>query len=251
MQEQIDIRTACELDEITSLDMSCFGRDDLLNLILQRSQVLFDMPKPGRVIKAWNQHDLAPITAAIDNLGVKIAHRAAGVIYAEYLVLEDLLKKINPKRIADIGCGYAFFDLFAASRLGADVVLIDLEENEHRHFGYQKEGAAYSSLNVARELLMRNGIEDGQIECVNPRDQSVEDLEPVDLIVSFLSCGFHYPVDSYLPMIDKTLVAGGSAIFDLRGRTAKEQVGKLEQFGTVTDIARMSKARRVLLHKSG
>ncbi len=249
MPHNIDIEAISVIKEIGLLDLSCFDRDDYLNLILQRSEVMFDIPKSGRIIKAWNRGDIGPINAVIDDLGVKIAQRAAGVIHTEYLAIEDLLKELNPKRIADIGCGYGFFDLFAAKYLSAEVVLIDLEQNEHRHFGFQEEGAAYSSLKVARELLLANNVPVERIECLNPRDTLPEAIDPVDLVVSFISCGFHYPVDSYLPMLDKALRPGGAAIFDLRATTASEQVEKLAQFGTVTDIQARPKVRRVLLRK--
>ena len=192
---------------------------------------MFDIPKSGRIIRAWNRGNIGPITSVIDDMSLKIAQRAASIIYAEYLAIEGLLKELKPTRIADVGCGYCFFDLFAANRLPAEVVLIDLEQNEHRHFGFQDEGAAYSSLKVARKLLLDNKVPAENIECVNPRDTPPETIDPVDLVVSFLSCGFHYPVDAYLPMIDEALKPGGAAIFDLCDSTAPEQVEKLMQEG--------------------
>jgi len=249
MPDKIDIEAGSTTEAIKSLDLSCFDRNDYLNLILQRSEVMYDIPKSGQIIKAWNRGDMEPISAVIDDMGVKIAQRAAGVIHSEYLAIEDLLKELKPKRIADIGCGYGFFDLFAAKALKCKVVLIDLEQNEHRHFGFKEEGAAYSSLKIARQLLVANNVPAKNIECVNPRDTSPEKIKPVDLIVSFLSCGFHYPVDTYLPMLDKALKPGGAAIFDLRATTESEQAEKLAQFGVVTTIASRPKVRRVLLRK--
>jgi SAM-dependent methyltransferase len=249
MRNKIGIEAGSATEAISFLDLSCFDPKDYLNLILQRSEVMFDIPKSGRIIRAWNRGDMGPISAVIDDMGVKIAQRAAGMIHAEYLAIEELLKELKPKRIADIGCGYGFFDLFAAKSLKAQVVLIDLEQNEHRHFGFKDEGAAYSSLKVARQLLMANEVPAKNFECVNPRDTSPATIKPVDLVVSFLSCGFHCPVDTYLPMLDKALKPGGSAIFDLRETTASEQAEKLAQFGAVTDITTRPKIRRVLLRK--
>lgn len=250
MQLAIDIGAEAAEAAITSLDLSCFDRGDLLNLILQRSEVMYDRPKSGRIIKAWNDGDDGPITAVVGEMGDAIARRAAGVIHAEFKAIEGLLKELKPKRIADIGCGYAFFDLFAAKALKAEVLLIDLEENEHRHFGFKSEGAAYSSLARARKLLEDNGVSPKKIETLNPRDVAPETARPVDLAVSFLSCGFHYPVDLYLPFLERALKPGGAAIFDLRERTADEQAAKLARFGTLTDLEAPPKARRVLLRKA-
>jgi hypothetical protein len=142
MRLEIDIGAEAGASAITELDLSVFDRGDLLNLILQRSEVMFDRPRSGRIIKAWNEGNNDPINAVIDDMGEAIARRAAGVIHAEYRALQPVLKDLAPNRIADIGCGYALFDLFAARDLGSDVLLIDLESNEHRHFGFAKEGAA-------------------------------------------------------------------------------------------------------------
>lgn len=250
MQLDIDIGAEATDEAITSLDLACFGPGDLVNLILQRSEVMFDRPRSGRIIKAWNEGDDAPIAEVVDQMGLEIARRAAGVIRAEFRSIEALLKDLAPKRIADIGCGYGIFDLFAARSLGAEVLLIDLEENERRHFGFKPEGAAYSSLARARQLLEANGVSAEKIETLNPREAAPEEAGPVDLVVSFLSCGFHYPVDLYLPFLDRALRPGGAAIFDLRERTAEEQAAKLAAFGSLTDLDAPPKARRVLLRKA-
>lgn len=250
MQLTIDIGAEAADKAITGLDLTCFDKGDYLNLILQRSEVMFDLPKSGRIIKAWNDGDNAPIARVVDDMGDAIARRAAGVIHAEYRAIAPLLRELKLKRIADIGCGYAFFDLFAAKDLKSEVVLIDLEENEHRHFGFKSEGAAYSSLARARQLLESNGVAAKKIETLNPRETAPETIKPVDLAVSFLSCGFHYPVDLYLDFLDRALKPGGAAIFDLRERTADEQAAKLARFGMLTDLDAPPKARRVLLRKA-
>lgn len=245
-----DIAAEAADPAIAGLDLSCLTRDDLINLVLQRSEVMFDRPRSGQVIRAWGQGDMTLMEAEVDRLGEQIARRAAGVIHAEYREIASLLADLAPKRVADIGCGYAFFDLFVARDLKSDVVLIDLESNEHRHFGFKDEGAAYSSLERAKELLRANGVPAKQITTLNPRDKAPEKLKPVDLAVSFLSCGFHYPVDLYLPFLDQALVPGGAAIFDLRETTAQAQAASLSQFGTLTDLPAPPKARRVLLRKA-
>jgi SAM-dependent methyltransferase len=246
----IDIAAAAQDPAIAALDLGCLGEGDLLNLVLQRSEVLFDQPAPGRVVKAWNAGDDAPARAVVKALGHDIARRAAAVIRSEYLALEPLLRTLGPARIADIGCGYGFFDLFAARALGAGVLLIDLETNDLRHFGFSAEGAAYSSLSRARALLEANGVPAAGIETLNPRETAPEDARPVDLAVSFLSCGFHYPVDPYLPFLERTLGPGGAAILDLRAGKAAGQAAKLERLGPLTDLTGPPKTRRVLLRKA-
>jgi hypothetical protein len=57
-------------------------------------------------------------------------------------------------------------------------------------------------------------------------------------------------VDLYLPFLDRALVPGGAAIFDLRESTAEAQVVALAQFGDVSDLEGPPKTRRVLLRKA-
>lgn len=249
MRLAIDIGAEAKESAVTALDFGALGKDDYLNLILQRSEIMFDRPHSGQVIRAWNAGDLAPIEAVIADLGVELARRAAGVIHAEYRTLQPLLRELAPQRVADIGCGYALFDLFLARELGSELLLIDLEQNEHRHFGFRDEGAAYSSLTVARRLLEENGIAPAAITTLNPRDQAPATAGPVDLAVSFLSCGFHYPVDLYLTFLEQAVTPDGAAIFDLRESSAAEQAAKLARLGRLTDLPAPPKCRRVLLRK--
>jgi SAM-dependent methyltransferase len=250
MTVSLDIAKEAADPAVVALDLSCLDCEDLINIILQRSEVMFDRPRSGQVIRAWAAGDMAPMEAEFDRLGVEIARRAAGVIHAEYREIAPLLRELAPTRVADIGCGYGFFDLFVARDLKADVVLIDLESNARKHFGFQEEGAAYSNLSRAKELLRANGVLAKQITTVNPQTKAPETVKPVDLAVSFLSCGFHYPVDLYLPFLDRALVPGGAAIFDLRESTAEAQVVALAQFGDVSDLEGPPKTRRVLLRKA-
>jgi SAM-dependent methyltransferase len=236
---------------VERLNLSCLDDADLANLVLQRSEVLHDVPRSGQVIRAWEGGDEAPLQAQIARLGTDIARRAARVIAAEYAALQPLLHELAPTRVADIGCGYAFFDLFLARDLEPELLLIDLESNERRHFGFQAEGAAYSSLERARRLLRDNRVAAGRIRTLNPRDTAPETAGPVDLAVSFLSCGFHYPVDAYLPFLDRALAPGGAAIFDLRMATADRQAAQLAAFGPLSDLPAPPKCRRVLLRKGG
>ncbi|MFN3845161.1 MAG: class I SAM-dependent methyltransferase [Paracoccaceae bacterium] len=246
----IDIAQEADASEVRALDLSMFTADDLLNLILQRSEVLFDMPRSGRVIRAWNDGDNGPIRDCVERYGDVIARRAAGVIHAEYRSLAPVLLAHPPKRIADIGCGYALFDLFVARDTKASVLLIDIEQNTRRHFGYAAEGAAYSNLSVARRLLEANGIATKRIETLNPEREDLASAVPVDLAVSFLSCGFHYPASSYAGYFRDRVLPGGAIMLDLRAATASAQLAELSDLGTVADLAAPPKARRILLRKA-
>ena len=250
MRLAIDFEAEVADPVITGLDVTAFQHGDLVNLILQRSEVLWDFNKPGAIIRSWNNGDMAPINAAVDRLGEDIARRAAAVIHAEFRSLAPVLSQITMARIADIGCGYAFFDLFAAKEYGCEVVLIDLEQNERRHFGFQSDGAAYTSLDVARKMMVRNGISDQSIRALNPGKDDLTTCSDIDLAVSFLSCGFHYPVDSYISFFENSVGKNGSVILDLRAGKSGEQLVALAGIGSISYLSAPPKAKRAFLRKS-
>ncbi|MDO5647393.1 cyclopropane-fatty-acyl-phospholipid synthase family protein [Paracoccus sp. (in: a-proteobacteria)] len=231
-------------------DFSALTRDDLAHLILQRSQVLADVPQAGQVIRAWSNGDAAPLMAQVDRLGADVAARAFDGIAAEYEGLRDVLAELAPARIADIGCGYAFFDLLAWRNLGCDLVLIDTETNDHRYFGYAKQGAAYSNLTTAARFLKGNGVPDAALTVVNPDRHSLRDTGPVDLIVSFLACGFHWPAASYLDYFRTNLRPGGAILLDLRDRSAAQQLEELAPLGRIHTLPSPPKARRIFIKTS-
>ena len=243
----LDILDAENDPAVAGLSFDSLASSDLVNLILQRSEVLSDLPRPGKVIRAWEAGDDAPMRAEVERLGAAIARRAAGVIAAEYAALRPVLAEAPPARVADIGCGYALFDLFLARDFAADLLLIDIETNDRRHFGFQEQGAAYASLAVARALLQGNGVAAGRIVTLNPTEVDVMGAGRVDLAVSFLSCGFHYPVDAYVPFFADCMNPGGRIILDLRAATADEQLARLAPLGAVRILPGPPKTRRVMV----
>jgi SAM-dependent methyltransferase len=224
-------------DRIASLDLRAFGEGDVLNLILQRSEIIRDLPRPNMYIRRWTEGEDGPLRDLIHRLGAgEIIRRAAAFIYLEFLELKPILDRAPPRRIADIGCGYALFDLFAAQDFGCDLVLIDLEENDLRHFGYQGEGAAYSNLRVARRFLTDNGLNDAVIATVNPKSDRLDGFRDLDYVVSFISCGFHYPWETYRDFFEAALREDGALILDLRRRTSRAAQGNLSALGRVEVI---------------
>jgi SAM-dependent methyltransferase len=241
--------------EITAIDVSALGRDDLVNVILQRSEVIADHPAPGAAVHAWTEGDSGPLLEIVDRLGHDIAHRALAAVRAEFDALIPVLDPVlmptgkSRRRLADIGCGYAFFELFAARRYGCRLALIDLESNDRRHFGFKEAGAAYSSLEVARRFLKANSVPAQDIRALNPQHKDPTDLPAVHAAISFLACGFHFPVDTYIPFFMQKVKRGGRVLVDLRARRAAPQVAAMEKLGQLETLPGPPKTRRVLLER--
>lgn len=235
--------------DAAKLDYSMFDDQDYLNFILQRSEILFDIPKSGRLINEWSNGSTMPLKSIVAEKGEVLAMRATRVIGEEFDHMRPVLDKIKTGSIADIGCGYALFDLFMAQTYGTAITLIDLEDNDHRHFGFNDEGSAYSNLSKAVDFLTRNGVKAGDITRLNPGNDDIMAIEPVDLAVSFLACGFHFPVDIYLPFFAQKVAPGGHIILDLRRATSGDQMEKLSTIGEVSVLSEAGKQLRVMVTK--
>ena len=76
-------------------------------------------------------------------------------------------------------------------------MLIDIEESGSIHFGYKDSGAGYSNLATARKFLTADGVPEEQIITLNPNHSDLSKSGNVDMAISLISCGFHYPVTTY------------------------------------------------------
>ena len=222
---------------IADLKTDCMTTGDIVDLILQRSEIIRDQPRYNRYIKAWIKQDEAPIHDLIAQIGAdELVRRAAAFIYLEYQALRPLFQAKPPRKIADIGCGYGLFDLFLARDYGCKLCLINLESNERRHFGFDDEGAAYSSLAQTRALLVANGVPDGDIDTRNPETDDLSDIRGLDYAFSFISCGFHYPWTTYRSFFQEALQPGGQVILDVRSQTIATVLHEVSEIGMMRGL---------------
>jgi len=236
-------------DAIAALDLSMFTNQDIHNTILQRSEVLYDVNRPGVMIRQWSNGDPSALEAEVSARGTLLLKRAISTLYLEYLALKPTLDKISPGRVADIGCGYGFIDLFVAKEYDCDIILIDLEANDRKHFGFQAEGAAYTSLVTAKKFLIQNGVPARKVKTLNPDKDSLADVKNIDLAMSLLSCGFHYPVGTYSDFWANSVTEMGSIILDLRNAKTEAQLSEMIQIGSVRALWKGNKWNRVLVQK--
>jgi uncharacterized protein YjaZ len=60
---------AMDAPQITEIETESLDDSDVLNLILQRSEIIRDQEKYNRYIKAWTRGDDAPILDLINRMG--------------------------------------------------------------------------------------------------------------------------------------------------------------------------------------
>jgi len=159
--------------------------------------------------------------AALPYIGLHRTHLRGdlGRQYAQDVASDyELIKPFLPEKgqaTLDIGCGMAGIDVLLWRHYRNPIIhLLDGTGDTPVRVLYQPAMAPYNSMAVARQLLEGNGV---------PGDHIVEwapdpalTLPQCDLIVSLLSWGFHYPVSTYLALVERCLRPGGRLIIDLR-----------------------------------
>lgn len=187
----------------------------------------------------------------------RLRRRQIKALYAQDMRREyQTFRRCLPERcnaVLDVGCGVAGIDVLIARHYpdrDPRFFLLDKSHVEKNVFYlFKRQGAFYNSLDVARTLLTGNGVPP---ECVrlleaNERNEINIDAQ-VDLVLSLISWGFHYPVATYLDRVRALLSDDGVLILDVRRGT-----GGLEDlrraFRQVEIVQAADKFDRVLARK--
>lgn len=236
--------TAKPAGATAQIDFSMFDDLDVANLILQRSEV----GNVGQQIRDWIDGNDAPLMAYAGEHRDRVLAETYRVAERECGFFVEATDPIAPKRIADIGCGYGFADLVLYRRYQSEVVLIDIEEGDARHFGFQAEGAGYANLKKARSFLEKNSVPKKKIVTLNPKHQDVGALGQFDLAISLASCGFHYPVATYDGLFSTQISPGGAIVLDIRKGSGG--IGAMKAYGPVEVLAKHTKYATAIARRS-
>lgn len=130
------------------------------------------------------------------------------------------------KRILDIGCGLAYEARFFNEKYNSELWLMDgdVEDNQKKNTAAKtakwhdsaQDFLYYNSLKDLDQELAKSGI--ANYHLVNCEQIDFSPSLKFDLITSWLSCGYHYPVSTYASLIKAHSHADTKLIFDLRLR---------------------------------
>jgi len=182
-----------------------------------------------------------------------IKRRFARDIETEYKDIANALPK-KCSSILDIGCGVAGIDVLLFRHFKHDPSLmfhlLDKSAVDSRVFyGFKQQGSIYNSLEVARRLLVANGIPVDRIHLQEATDNNtIEFGEQFDLVTSLISWGFHYPVPTYLDQVDQCMRPGAHLILDVRKGTDGQKLIN-DRFGDVKTISESDSKLRLLVVK--
>lgn len=135
----------------------------------------------------------------------------------------DLYLKSSPTTILDIGCGLAWESRMFNLKYNTTLWLVDGDASNNQTKNAKSKDIKYHQ--SADTFLYYNSLHrlDDELKKLGTKDYTLIDCNNLtlpnikfDLITSWLSCGFHYPVSTYASLIKKHSHSGTRIIVDLR-----------------------------------
>lgn len=162
--------------------------------------------------------------------------------------LHSMEKVIHPtsRFIMDIGSGIGGIDVLLYRHLKgkARIHLFDRDyvDNEVT-YGFSDSPSAYNTSEGTESFMLQNGIPENHFKTMSILPKKGK----YDVIMSLISCGFHYSVSVYLDWIKSHLDTAGIVILDVRKDTGQFEI--LEQnFRKVDIIQNNVKYHRVVCY---
>lgn len=153
------------------------------------------------------------------------------------------------ENILDIGCGLGLIDIALYHHYEHNVNLYLLDKTSHidektNIRGYNKHYVFYNSMEACRKTLSDNCVKQKHILTYEVSEQNLEEIKnnKYDLIISLLSCGWHFSINTYLDLIKKCLNTNGLLILDIRHNTGELELA-LENFELVTEIINTAESK--------
>lgn len=157
----------------------------------------------------------------------------------------------NYKSVLDVGCGMAGINLML-DKPDATFYLFDKTQIEKRiYYGFNRTGCFYNSLEEAANFLKENGMV-GKICSIDiASGGKIDALTNIDLVISLISWGFHYPIPTYINDVNKILAQNGIIIVDLRKERVAESIKEFEKLNYKhTIIRKYSKYFRTIFQRN-
>jgi len=160
--------------------------------------------------------------------------------------VEQLLPLIpeRPRATLDIGGGIGGLSLALWRRFSSSIERLHLldrtEVTPQYHAGFRESAAFYNSQGVAKQFLLSNGVPESVLHFAEAGLDPFPE-GPLDLVISTLAWGYHFPVSVYLDEVHRALAPGGTVVLHLRKGTDGE-AALMRRFGSVQWIEETRKS---------
>lgn len=126
----------------------------------------------------------------------------------------------SPKRVLELGCGLGRMSIFLNHKLkdSTEFILADVsEESDKIRYGWDPKESYYNSLDLTAKFSEIHGLTN--YRTFNLLSEDLRSLADIDLVMSFLSVGFHYPIDQYFAKLLDITSDDCTMIFGVRQGT--------------------------------
>lgn len=155
-------------------------------------------------------------------------------------------------RLLDIGCGFAYDSRWFNQKYGTELWLLDGDASTN---ATKPESASYGNWNTtSSELKFYHTFEflDAKLKelgtqnyrLVDANNISIPDDVKFDVITSWLSCGHHYPVNTYMELMRKHSHANTRILLDIRCKGSETNFIGVDGFEIVNVISNVGGKKR-------
>ncbi len=153
------------------------------------------------------------------------------------------------RSVVDVGSGLGGINIFLQDRYQDQRPFFHLLDKNRIdrsvYYFYEETASAYCNFKATKNFLIDNGLPAAQIHLVDMNTASFPKEIKVDLVISFLSWGYHYPLETYLEQVLAILADDGSLVIDLR-KDQSGVVNLMKIFGSVQLIDETFRHVRVI-----
>ena len=155
-------------------------------------------------------------------------------------------------KLLDIGCGFAYDSRWFGEKYGTELWLLDGDANTN---AVKPESASYGNWNTnSSELKFYHTFEflNAKLQELGTKNYHLVDANNInipgdvkfDLITSWLSCGHHYPVKTYIELMKKHSHENTRIILDVRCKGTETNFIGVDGFEIVNVVSNAGGKKR-------
>lgn len=140
-----------------------------------------------------------------------------------------------PKRVLDIGCGYAKISQWFQQKYNSDLWLLDgdIADSPGKRIGKYGTVDSFQFYLTADRLRQQWDTEGMRYNFVDAANIHIDPAVKFDLVYSWVSCGFHYPVSVYRDLIQRHTDENSVIVMEFRAGTIDQQINDFDIVGTL------------------